>query len=71
MEPSTLCSKAIDSCEESYTVWPPSFSEHRNLLREAEKSGRLQFFVSDSPNGNRIRLRVYPKSLSTGKTVRR
>jgi hypothetical protein len=70
MEPSALCSKVIDSCVEDYILWPPSFSEHRSLLRGAEKSGQLQFVGSDTPNGNRIRLRVYPKSLPKRKKVR-
>jgi len=70
MEPSTFCSKVIDSCVEDYILWPPSFSEHRDVLGGAEKSGNLQFVVSRTPNGNRIRLRVYRKSLLKGKKVR-
>lgn len=71
MEPSALCSKVIDSCVEDYILWPPSFSAHRSLLRQAEKSRHLKFVASNSPNGNPIRLRVHPKSLSTRRMVGR
>jgi hypothetical protein len=61
--PSKFCSQLIDSCLEGDTRWPPSFQEHRDRLREAEKTGRLAFRIRERSNAPPICLSVDPKSL--------
>jgi hypothetical protein len=61
--PSKFCSQLIDSCLEGDVHWPPSFQEHRDRLREAEKTDRLTFRISERSNAPPICLSVDPKSL--------
>ena len=69
MRPSAFCSKVIDSCLGGATIWPPDFGDHRNLLRNAEKSNLLGFYKNTTPDGRVILVRVDPRSLPNSKKV--
>jgi hypothetical protein len=64
MKASTFCTKVIDECErDKYALWPPSFTEHRNRLRRAERAEQIQFWVKKDSNGFKRRIGLCEESL--------
>lgn len=61
---SAFCSRIIDRCRKQYEiVWPPSFTQHRNRLRNAEQDGHLRMFSKETRGGGYEYTGVVPESL--------
>jgi hypothetical protein len=63
IDPGNFCSKVIDECMKLYLTFAPTFANHRDLLRDAERSGRLTFVWGNDSKGQPIRIRVNSNSL--------
>jgi len=62
--PSAFCAKVIDSCRDNNaTPWPPSFTQHRNRLRESEKAGVLEFYRDRNAEGEKVYAGVVVESI--------
>ena len=54
--PGILASKVIDCCQETETLWPPDFQDHRDRLRaEERRQDKSAFDDSDTPRLKDVR----------------